>query len=70
MNKEILTLLRFEDLKNLFKISRSSLSRWEAKNQFPRRVKFAENSVGWRLDEVQQWLQERGKIRRLEETNK
>ncbi len=59
MNEETLKLLRFKDLKNLFKVSRSSLSRWEAKNQFPLRVKFAENSIGWRLDEVQQWLQER-----------
>lgn len=68
MNKETLTLLRFEDLKNLFKVSRSSLSRWEAKNQFPRRVKFAENSVGWRLEEIQQWLQERGEINQKEKT--
>ena len=53
------TILRYQDLQKLFKVSRSSLDRWEAKNTFPRRINIGENSVGWRSDEVQEWLQER-----------
>lgn len=52
-------ILRFEDLQNLFKISRSTLARWEKRNKFPLRVHIGENSIGWRSDEVHQWLQER-----------
>jgi predicted DNA-binding transcriptional regulator AlpA len=59
MKHGIPSVLRFEDLQALFKISRSSLARWEAKNLFPHRVRIGENSIGWRSDEVNQWLQER-----------
>jgi predicted DNA-binding transcriptional regulator AlpA len=60
MNHEIPQVLRYEDLKNLFKISRSSLARWEKKD-FPKRIQLGQNSIGWRADEVKQWLQERTK---------
>lgn len=59
MVNSIPEILRFQDLQKLFKVSRSSLDRWEAKNTFPRRINIGENSVGWRSDEVHQWLQER-----------
>lgn len=59
MNHELPSLLRYEDLQKLFKVSRSSLARWEAKSLFPRRVVIGENSIGWRSDQVKQWLQER-----------
>ena len=59
MTSAIPEILRFHDLQKLFKISRSSLDRWEAKKTFPKRINIGENSVGWRVDEVQQWLLER-----------
>ena len=59
MNNEIPTILRYEDLRKLFKVSRSSLARWEAKFLFPCRVRIGENSIGWRSDQVQQWIKDR-----------
>jgi predicted DNA-binding transcriptional regulator AlpA len=59
MTNAIPTIPRFQDLQKLFKVSRSSLDRWEAKNAFPKRINIGENSVGWRSDEIQQWLQDR-----------
>ena len=59
MNHELPTLLRYEDLQKLFKVSRSSLARWESRSLFPRRILIGENSIGWRSDQVKQWLQER-----------
>ncbi len=59
MTSAIPHILRFQDLQKLLKVSRSSLDRWEAKNAFPKRINIGENSVGWRSDEIHQWLQER-----------
>lgn len=59
MTQDISPLLRYEDLKKLFKVSRSSLDRWEKKNRFPKRVHIGANSIGWRADEIKQWIEER-----------
>ena len=59
MNNEIPAILRYQDLRELFKVSRSTLARWEEKFLFPRRVSIGENSIGWRSDQVKQWLQDR-----------
>ena len=59
MSNTIPVVYRYGDLKSLFKISRSSLARWESRGSFPKRIKIGENSIGWRSDEVDQWLKER-----------
>ena len=59
MSQEIPPIYRYNDLKNLFKISRSSLSRWEQNGGFPKRIQMGKNSIGWRSDEVHQWFQQR-----------
>ena len=59
MHNELPALLRYQDLQQLFKVSRSSLARWEAKLLFPKRVIIGENSIGWRSDQIKQWLQDR-----------
>ncbi|CEG60993.1 helix-turn-helix transcriptional regulator [Legionella micdadei] len=43
--------------------SRSSLARWESKGLFPKRVRISPNHVGWRSDEIYQWLEERSNER-------
>ncbi len=40
-------------------LSRTTLWRMENKGEFPRRVSLGENSVGWRLSEVENWMRER-----------
>ncbi len=64
MNDDIPKILRYEDLKKLMKISRSSLYRWEKKD-FPKRIQLGENSIGWREHEVREWLKNRTKIIRF-----
>ena len=54
---EVLNIYRYDDLKRLFKVSRSSLARWELKGHFPKRIKLGENSIGWRGDEIQKWFE-------------
>lgn len=64
MNHSALKILRFEELKALFKVSRSTLDRWEKlkDNPFPKRIKLGENAIGWQYNEVHKWLEERSKI--------
>ena len=62
MVHEIPEILRYDDLRKLFKVSRSSLARWEAKSLFPNRVQIGVNIIGWRSDQVLQWLKERSNI--------
>ncbi len=50
---------RYEDLKKQFNLSRSSLDRWEKSGDFPKRIRLGANSIAWRSEDVQRWLQER-----------
>lgn len=53
-------IIRFPALrKKLGDVSRSTIDRWEQSKYFPKRIKLGKNSVGWRLDLVEKWLQER-----------
>ncbi|WP_241086791.1 helix-turn-helix transcriptional regulator [Candidatus Vondammii sp. HM_W22] len=40
-------------------LSRTTLWRLESKGEFPRRVSLGGNSVGWKLSEIKQWIDER-----------
>lgn len=54
------TIIRFHALrKKLGDVSRSTIDRWEASKEFPRRLQLGKNSVGWRLDLVEKWLADR-----------
>lgn len=60
MEKNNGDIIRFPGLqKKLDGISRSSIDRWEKAKLFPPRIRLGKNSIGWRLDLVEQWLQER-----------
>lgn len=53
-------IIRFPSLrKKLDGVSRATVSRWEKSNNFPPRIHLGRNSIGWRLDQVEQWLKER-----------
>lgn len=50
-------IIRFSALqKKLGNISRSTIDRWERAKNFPQRLILGKNSVGWRLDLIEQWL--------------
>lgn len=53
-------IIRFPALsKKLGKISRSTIDRWEAQKNFPKRINLGKNLIGWDLHEVERWIQER-----------
>lgn len=57
-------IIRWSGLRKLFddNISRSTIERWMKAKQFPDKVRLGGNSVGWKLEEVEQWFQNRVKI--------
>lgn len=60
MQKDEIKIIRFSALqKKLDGISRSTVDRWEKAKNFPPRLRLGINSIGWRLDLVEKWLQER-----------
>jgi predicted DNA-binding transcriptional regulator AlpA len=45
------------------RFSRAYLLKLEKRDQFPQRVCLGPNSVAWRLDEIQQWIEMRSAAR-------
>ncbi len=58
MSNKIPSVLGYEELPIKPLPSRSTLARRESKGQFPKRIRLGENSIGWRSDEIYQWLEE------------
>lgn len=52
-------IIRAKEVQQLTGLSRTTLWRFENKGEFPRRVSLGANTVGWKLSEVQNWIQER-----------
>jgi len=50
-----------EDLADTFgiQVSNTTLLRWEQLGRFPRRLRLAGTTVCWRMDEIEQWLEDR-----------
>ena len=49
-------ILRTNEVSRITGLSRTTLWRLERKGAFPRRIRLGANSVGWRDDEVQEWI--------------
>lgn len=52
-------LYRIPELLRLLGLSRSTLFRMVKRGDFPRPLQIGLRAVGWRVDEVQQWIAER-----------
>jgi predicted DNA-binding transcriptional regulator AlpA len=52
-------ILRTSDVTRLTGLSRTTLWRLERQGTFPRRIRLGLNSVGWREEEVQNWVETR-----------
>lgn len=52
-------ILRFSEVRLLTGLSRSTIDRAERRSEFPRRVALGKNSVGWKEEEVQAWIDSR-----------
>ena len=48
--------LRLKDVKQLTRLSKSSVYRLEAAKEFPQRVKLSERASAWKSDEIQAWM--------------
>ena len=60
MEQQKLKLIRFKGLVDLGIIgNRVTLQRWIHSGRFPKPIRIGPNSVAWRWDSVQQWLDAR-----------
>jgi len=55
-------ILRFIQLKNIVPLSRATIWRMEKAGTFPQRVHLSRGTVGWRMSEVQAWLDSRQQV--------
>ncbi len=51
-------IIRANEVQEMTGLSRTSIWRYEKENTFPNRVKLGDISVGWKLSEVQEWIQQ------------
>ena len=51
--------IRSQEVQNLSGLSRATLWRLEQGGLFPRRKKIGSYAVGWREDEIKQWIDNR-----------
>ena len=58
-NDQQFLIYRFKDLQKIFKISRSTIDKWEAKGEFPKRIQLGKNSVGWNAAEIKKWFEKK-----------
>ena len=52
-------ILREPDVQRLTGVSRVTRWRWEKDGQFPQRVRLGKNIIGWREQEILQWIESR-----------
>jgi prophage regulatory protein len=58
-------ILRTADVVRLTGLSKTTLWRLERRGIFPSRIRLGLNSVGWRDEEVQRWIESRPRGRAL-----
>ena len=52
-------IIRAKEVQGMTGLSRTTLWRMEQKSEFPRRVSLGGNIVGWHLNEISQWINQR-----------
>ncbi len=55
-------ILREPEVKRMTALSRVTRWRMENAGKFPSRVQLGANSVGWRKDEIEDWLESRPRV--------
>lgn len=56
-------ILRWPEVLNITRLSRTTIRRMIKRGVFPAPFKLHLNLVAWKRDEVEQWLQDRMKVR-------
>ncbi len=52
-------IIRAKEVQGMAGLSRTTLWRLENKGEFPRRVSLGGNSIGWKLSEIKEWIDEK-----------
>jgi predicted DNA-binding transcriptional regulator AlpA len=52
-------IIRAADLAHITGLSRTTIWRLERRGQFPQRIRLSRNTVGWRLEEIRDWIESR-----------
>jgi len=52
-------IIRERERREITGVSKTTWWRWEAEGQVPRRRTLGPNSMGWRLSEILEWLENR-----------
>lgn len=52
-------IIGIRELSAMLPLSRSQLWRLEKNGEFPRRIKLGKRRVGWRLSDIEQWIEAR-----------
>ncbi len=59
MKAQKLKILRMPAVLELTGLSRPTVERWVRAGRFPAPLKLGERAIGWRLDEIERWLNSR-----------
>jgi len=52
-------LIRFPELFELIKISKSQVYRLEKRGSFPKRIRLSQRTIAWQLNEVMDWIEQK-----------
>lgn len=52
-------ILRMDEVYSLVSLSRATIYRLLKENDFPDKVKLSERSIGFRLQDIQKWIENR-----------
>jgi predicted DNA-binding transcriptional regulator AlpA len=52
-------IIRCKEVLEITGVTRTTIWRWEEKGEFPARVSLGVGSIGWRLSEVEAWMEAR-----------
>jgi len=58
-----LRLIRMRELRSVVGIGPSQIYVLMSKQKFPRPVQISVNAVGWRSDEIQEWVEARERVK-------
>lgn len=62
VSTDIARILRKKEVLLMVPYSAQHLLRLEKQGKFPKRIRIGERRVGWRLSEIEAWLEERSRI--------
>ena len=56
-------LIRMAELRSVVGLGHSQIYVLMAKNKFPKPVQISERAVGWRSDDIQQWIDAKERVK-------